>query len=109
MTDEGQTARHGYIRARVPTDPRARAVRLGAAGDRGRRPAGLRGRAAVPAPRLTSSGLLLAAGRGSPGSAGSGVVPGVAADRGTATIRDKLGHCLHGFFTSPPRVSSPSP
>ena len=39
--------------ARVPADPRARAVRPGAAGDRGRRPAGLRGAAAGPAPRLT--------------------------------------------------------
>jgi DNA polymerase V len=27
---------------------------------------------------------------------------------GMATIRDKLGHCLHGFFTSPSRLSSPS-
>jgi hypothetical protein len=26
-----------------------------------------------------------------------------------ATIRDKLGHCLHKLFTSPARVSSPSP
>jgi hypothetical protein len=28
---------------------------------------------------------------------------------GMATIRDKLGHCLDGFFTSPTRVTSPSP
>jgi hypothetical protein len=30
-------------------------------------------------------------------------------NRGPATSRDKLGHCLDGFFTEPTRVSSPSP
>jgi hypothetical protein len=29
--------------------------------------------------------------------------------RGMATIRDKLGHCLHEIFTLPTRISSPSP
>jgi hypothetical protein len=29
--------------------------------------------------------------------------------RGMATIRDKMGHCLHEFFTMTPRAGSPSP
>ena len=29
-------------------------------------------------------------------------------DRGMATIRDKLGHCLHEFFISPAGLGSPS-
>ena len=42
---------------------------------------------------------------------GAGVIYEIQVERlrGTATIRDKMGHCLHGFFTSAPRVSSPSP
>src|SRR5438477_11885441 len=30
-------------------------------------------------------------------------------DWGIATLRDKMGHCLHGFFTSATRASAPSP
>jgi hypothetical protein len=33
----------------------------------------------------------------------------ITTDRGMATIRDKTGHCLHGFFTMTPMAGSPSP